>query len=82
MTFPIKFSIIILVLLQTLFLQTHADVDKDALPNVEEGFQINFFIKEPHIFLISKHIFDFYDSRLLEIYSKWQSKSLGKTKIV
>ena len=24
-----------------------AEVDKDALPNVEEGFQINFFVKEP-----------------------------------
>ena len=58
MTFPIKFSIIILVLLQTLFLQTHADVDKDALPNVEEGFQINFFIKEPHIINPSSLCFD------------------------
>ena len=58
MTFPIKFPITILVLLQTLFLQTHADVDKDALPNVEEGFQINFFIKEPHIINPSSLCFD------------------------
>ena len=58
MTFPIKFLITVLVILQTSFLRTHADVDKDALPNVEEGFQINFFIKEPHIINPSSLCFD------------------------
>ena len=37
-------------MLALLFLQyLHAQVDKDALPKVEEGFKINFFVKEPHI---------------------------------
>ena len=35
-----------------------AEVDKDALPNVEEGFQINFFVKEPHIINPSSLCFD------------------------
>ena len=35
-----------------------AQVDVDALPNVEEGFQINFFVKEPHIINPSALCFD------------------------
>ena len=33
-----------------------AQVDKDALPPVEKGFEINFFVKEPHIILSLIHI--------------------------
>ena len=58
MTFPLKFLIAILALLKTSTLQTQAEVDKNALPNVEEGFQINFFIKEPHIINPSSLCFD------------------------
>ncbi|MFP6877661.1 MAG: PVC-type heme-binding CxxCH protein [Roseibacillus sp.] len=35
-----------------------AEVDKDALPDVEEGFSINFFVKEPHIINPSALCFD------------------------
>lgn len=35
-----------------------ADVDKDALPDVEEGFEINFFVREPHIINPSSLCFD------------------------
>ncbi len=37
---------------------TLADVDKDALPDVEEGFEINFFVREPHIINPSSLCFD------------------------
>lgn len=37
---------------------TLAEVDKDALPTVEEGFKINFFVKEPHIINPSSLCFD------------------------
>ena len=42
----------------SLLLMLKAEVDKDALPNVEEGFQINFFVKEPHIINPSSLCFD------------------------
>ena len=46
-------------LLALLLLQDmHADVDKDALPKVEDGFKINFFVKEPHIINPSSLCFD------------------------
>ena len=46
-------------LLALLLLQhMHAEVDKDALPKVEEGFNINFFVKEPHIINPSSLCFD------------------------
>ena len=52
-------SIINASLLALLFLQyLHAQVDKDALPKVEEGFKINFFVKEPHIINPSSLCFD------------------------
>lgn len=35
-----------------------AEVDKDALPKVEDGFAINFFVKEPHIINPSSLCFD------------------------
>ena len=35
-----------------------AEVDKDALPSVEEGFSINFFVREPHIINPSSLCFD------------------------
>ena len=35
-----------------------AEVDKDALPPVEDGFAINFFVKEPHIINPSSLCFD------------------------
>ena len=35
-----------------------AEVDKDALPDVEEGFSINFFVKEPYIINPSALCFD------------------------
>ena len=35
-----------------------AELDKDALPAVEEGFAINFFVKEPHIINPSSLCFD------------------------
>jgi putative membrane-bound dehydrogenase-like protein len=35
-----------------------AQVDKDALPKVEEGFAINFFVREPHIINPSSLCFD------------------------
>lgn len=35
-----------------------AEVDKDALPPVEEGFSINFFVREPHIINPSSLCFD------------------------
>ncbi len=35
-----------------------AQVDKDALPPVEKGFEINFFVKEPHIINPSSLCFD------------------------
>ena len=38
-----------LPLLFVFFLSGHAEVDTDALPKVEEGFTINFFVREPHI---------------------------------
>ncbi|MFT5129667.1 MAG: putative membrane-bound dehydrogenase-like protein, partial [Rhodothermales bacterium] len=34
------------------------NVDTDALPNVEDGFAINFFVKEPHIINASALCFD------------------------
>ncbi len=37
---------------------TFAQVDKDALPKVEEGFAIDFFVKEPHIINPSSLCFD------------------------
>ncbi|MEM7383469.1 MAG: PVC-type heme-binding CxxCH protein [Verrucomicrobiota bacterium] len=33
-------------------------VDKDALPDVEEGFEINFYVREPHIINPSSLCFD------------------------
>ncbi|MBA71359.1 MAG: hypothetical protein CMO73_01660, partial [Verrucomicrobiales bacterium] len=46
-------------LLVTLHLHNiYAEVDKDALPKVEEGFKINFFVKEPHIINPSSLCFD------------------------
>ena len=46
-------------LLALLLLQhMHAEVDKNALPKVEEGFKINFFVKEPHIINPSSLCFD------------------------
>ena len=50
----INASLLALLLLQYL----HAQVDKDALPKVEEGFKINFFVKEPHIINPSSLCFD------------------------
>ena len=44
----------ILMLLQCVV----AETDKDALPKVEEGFEINFFVKEPHIINPSALCFD------------------------
>ena len=35
-----------------------AEVDRDALPAVEEGFAINFFVREPHIINPSSLCFD------------------------
>ena len=35
-----------------------AEVDKDALPSVEQGFSINFFVREPHIINPSSLCFD------------------------
>ena len=35
-----------------------AEVDKDALPEVEDGFEINFFVREPHIINPSSLCFD------------------------
>ena len=35
-----------------------AQVDKDALPDVEDGFEINFFVREPHIINPSSLCFD------------------------
>lgn len=35
-----------------------AEVDKNALPEVEEGFAINFFVREPHIINPSSLCFD------------------------
>ena len=35
-----------------------AEIDKDALPEVEEGFAINFFVREPHIINPSSLCFD------------------------
>lgn len=35
-----------------------AQVDKDALPTVEDGFAINFFVREPHIINPSSLCFD------------------------
>ena len=35
-----------------------AEVDKDALPKVEDGFEINFFVKEPHIINPASLCFD------------------------
>ena len=61
MTFPIKFLITVLVMLQASFLRTHADVDKDALPNVEEGFQIN---QPAPLWFFSSQVLD-RDSKLL-----------------
>jgi putative membrane-bound dehydrogenase-like protein len=34
------------------------EIDKEALPNVEDGFEINFFVKEPHIINPSSLCFD------------------------
>ena len=36
-----------------------AEVDKDALPDVEEGFSINFFVKEPPIINPSALCFEY-----------------------
>jgi putative membrane-bound dehydrogenase-like protein len=49
-----------LYLIATLALITPAlaEVDKDALPKVEDGFEINFFVKEPHIINPSSLCFD------------------------
>ena len=44
-----RLLIIIFISELSLLQMLKAEVDKDALPNVEEGFQINFFVKEPHI---------------------------------
>ena len=46
--------LLVMLLLQDM----HAEVDKDALPKVEEGFKINFFVKEPHIINPSSLCFD------------------------
>lgn len=35
-----------------------AEVDKDALPKVEDGFAINFFVKEPHVINATSLCFD------------------------
>ena len=35
-----------------------AEIDKDALPKVEDGFEIGFFVKEPHIINPSSLCFD------------------------
>lgn len=37
-----------------------AEVDKDALPKVEDGFAINFFVKEPHVINATSLCFDNY----------------------
>ncbi|MAS79303.1 MAG: hypothetical protein CMI25_02680 [Opitutae bacterium] len=47
-----------LLLSQLIFSLAYAEVDKDALPNVEDGFEINFFVKEPHIINPSALCFD------------------------
>ena len=35
-----------------------AEVDKDALPDVEDGFEVDFFVREPHIINPSSLCFD------------------------
>ncbi|MFP6883260.1 MAG: hypothetical protein VCA40_02455, partial [Roseibacillus sp.] len=35
-----------------------AEIDRNALPEVEEGFSINFFVREPHIINPSSLCFD------------------------
>ena len=49
-----------LLLLTTLSLITpvFADVDQGALPKVEDGFEIGFFVEEPHIINPSSLCFD------------------------
>ena len=39
-------------------ISSQAEVDIEALPNVEEGFAINFFVREPHIINPSALCFD------------------------
>ena len=53
-----RLLIIIFISELSLLQMLKAEVDKDALPNVEEGFQINFFVKEPHIINPSSLCFD------------------------
>ena len=48
------------VLLYCVTSTAFAEVDKDALPEVEEGFEINFFVREPHIINPSSLCFDRY----------------------
>ena len=47
-----------LLLSQLVLSLAYAEVDKEALPNVEDGFDINFFVKEPHIINPSSICFD------------------------
>ena len=47
-----------LLLSQLVLSLAYAEVDKEALPNVEDGFDINFFVKEPHIINPSSLCFD------------------------
>jgi hypothetical protein len=46
------------ILLAPSSLSAFAEVDKDALPMVEDGFEINFFVREPHIIYPSSLCFD------------------------
>jgi putative membrane-bound dehydrogenase-like protein len=48
----------VLTVLLLLCVSVPAEVDKDALPDVEEGFEINFFVREPHIINPSSLCFD------------------------
>ena len=44
-----KTKIHALLLSQLILSLAYGEVDKEALPNVEDGFDIIFFVKEPHI---------------------------------
>jgi len=53
-----KTKIHALLLSQLILSLAYGEVDKEALPNVEDGFDINFFVKEPHIINPSSLCFD------------------------
>jgi putative membrane-bound dehydrogenase-like protein len=53
-----KIKVHALLLSQLILSPAYAEIDKDALPNVEDGFEINFFVKEPHVINPSSLCFD------------------------